>query len=445
MWAIIESLKLLRKSLKNLSLKKLLNFPSTQNPKKNHHPNNSPKSIQSSNPLSQTPWQISANQFLNNSNMNLYSREKVFCEQVLTEIESFDSLNLKEDLLTSLKSNNQKIKLVHKYALDSILSLKSLLIISPSGLGRGSSTMIGILNSIDQSNNYPQAIVLSPRKDLAKEYYSELNSIKSEMKITSSLLVADVRYEAASFTSQVIIGTCGTIYRLCKEKAINLNHLKIIVCDIAFKLFKDPCIQHTEQLLNLIHRPCTYWYLSPKDKHNIKEKFLARAGDFPIIHIKDDEKPIDNFKYYFVGVDSQEEKIEFIKGIVYHHNNQAIIYSHNREELENYEKDLKDYSCGLVIARFSKTHQSTILQDFQNETLKVLLCESKPSLLRKIRSQGKVDLIFTDSSKDPEHFMMRLRRCDYSANDEVYFVLLKSELTFLYPLIQHFKLEVFNY
>ena len=377
--------------------------------------------------------------------MNLSSREKVFCEQPLTEIESFESLDLKEDLQSSLKSSNQKLKLVHKYALDSIIQLKSLLIISPPGLGRGSSTMIGILNSIDPANLQPQAIVLSPNRTLAKEYYSELNAIKNEMKITTSLLVADVQYEPGSLASQVIIGTCGRIYRFCYEKSISLSNLKIIVCDIAFKLFKVPCIDHTELLLNLIHRPCTYWYLSPKDKHNIKEKFLARAGDFPIIHIKDDEKPIENFKYYFVGLESIEEQVEFIKGIIYHRNNQAVIYSHNKVILEKYEKELKDYSSGLVTTKFSKTHQFTVLQDFENETLKVLISESKPSLLRKIKSQGKTDLFFTDASKDPEHFMMRLRRAQYSLNDEVYFVLLKPEVSFLMAFIKHFKLEVFAY
>jgi ATP-dependent RNA helicase DeaD len=334
---------------------------------------------------------------------------------------------------------------VHKFALDHILKLKSILIISPAGLGRGSSTMIGILNSIDLSDQSTQAIVLSPSKDLAKEFYSELNNLKGTLKISTYLCSAGERLDHLQLKSQILVATGGVLLRLSKDRKIDLNHLKVIVCDIANKLFKDPMIQDTEQFLNLIHRPCTYWYLSPKEENNIKEKFLARVGDFPILEIKDDEKPIEDFRFYYKKVENDEEQLDFIKSISFHHSNQIIIYSHDLQKLKMIENELKDYSSALISTSYSKYHQNTVISDFRDEVLKVLLCESKLSLLRKIKAREKVDLIFLDASKDNETFMMRLRRFDYKQLDEVYFVFQEDHLPKLYQFIQNYNLEVETY
>jgi superfamily II DNA/RNA helicase len=356
----------------------------------------------------------------------------------LSPITAFSDLNLKPELLECIIKQEMPLKIAHSHALSLMIQKKNLLLVSPPGSGRGSATMIAILQLIDFSLPKFQALILSPSKVLATEYYENLLSLcHPSSSITTLLCVSQTDISHESLNSQIIVATCGRFRNFIERRRVDLSCLKIIVCDVASKLFKDPVALDTEAVLNLIIRPCINWYLSPKMQNNLKEKFMARHAQHEIIEIIKDERAVESVRLCAKICQTKDEQIEFVESIIYHHPIQTVIYSQDYEELETLETRFERYAVALLSTKYTKHHQKVILEDFKNEVLKVLLCESKSSLLRKVRTRSAVDLINLDVCK-VDLFWMRLRRFDFNQDDSFWFVVMENE----YVRLQHLAAEL---
>lgn len=356
----------------------------------------------------------------------------------LVEIDSFLEIGLKDELLQILIELNTTIKPVVKSCLTQFLAQKSILVISPTGLGRSLCSIIGVLNSVDNTLQSTQAIVLSPSASLAQEYFKDIIELNLTLNLSITLCTPKESNDQKSFKSQIIIGTCGKILRNIREKNIDLTHLKFVVCDIADKLFQDPMIDDTEEILNLINKPCVYWYLSPSNRNFIKEKFTSRAGESAIVEIYLDNQVLEKMKFYVQIVNDDLEEFDFVERLVYHKDNQTILYSHNIEQLIKYEKKLEKYSASLVSTLLPKRQQEVVLAEFEKEVLKVLICESKGKFIRKIKAKNKADIVFLDPSNNAKIFLTRLRRNKFSDDDEVFFVIRQD----YYVIIQKYVSEL---
>lgn len=363
----------------------------------------------------------------------------------LTEIDSFLDIGLKDELLQVLLESNTTMKPVLKYCLTQFISLKSVLIISPTGLGRSLCSMVGVLNSVDSTLQSTQALVLSPNANLAQEYFKDIKALNLTLNLSVAICTPKVLIDHKAFKSQVIIGTCGKILRNIRDKKIDLGHLKVTVCDIADKLFKEPVIFDTEDILNLINKPCVYWYLSPTDKNFIKEKFTARVGESAIVDIYMDEEILRKMSFYVKVVENDLEEAEFVESLVYHNDNQTILFSHNTEQLVEYEKKLGKYSASLLSVKLPSRKQKVVLDDFENEVLKVVICESKGRFVRRIKAKGKTDLVFLDPSKNAKMFLTRLRRNAFNEKDEVFFVIRQEQYAVIQKYVSELGLIVRHY
>ena len=377
--------------------------------------------------------------------MNQRDRLKIEASCDLIQISSFEGLGLNPLIMKALIELNAQVKLAHTYALKLILSQRDLLLISPSGSGRGSATMIGILQNIDYNMKCVQAIVISPEKRLAEEYLESLQAYAKYTGLTSILCSGNMMVDLNCLNSQVIVCTCGKLRHFLDHGRIDTTNLKIIVCDIANKLFKESMARDTEYILNYIKRPCRYWFLSPKIHAYTKNRFLLKARNPEIIEILRDERSLEEATFYAKVVDSVKEKHDFIHGLAYHSQRQMIIFSNNIDDLEKIEELLVNLSSVILLISYSKIHIKTILDDFKNEITKVLICESKSQLCRKIETKHDVDVINLDIPKKIDIFLMRMRRFNYHAEDRVYIVESPEKYVSLQELAGELSLKIVHY
>ncbi|OMJ71230.1 hypothetical protein SteCoe_30617 [Stentor coeruleus] len=377
--------------------------------------------------------------------------EKVRCKVQascpIEEVNSFKLLPIKSEILQRMVELSIDVKTAHRYALKFMIKReKSLLLVSPPASGRGSASMIAILNSIDYTRLVPQALILCPTKLLAKEYFETINSYARYLPLKSELCIGLRFVEKRNLVnSQVIVGTCGKLKYFLSQNLLHLSYVRIIVCDIANKLFSPINCEETEELLNQIAINCIYWYLSPKIQNNLKEKFLAKVLKGETIIVERDEKALEEVTFYAKICEEVKEKDDFVLGVSYHSNKQVIIFSRCLDELEKYEDLMKNFSAVLILSRFSQQHKKAILQDFTSQVIKILICESKGSVLRKIQSKNPVDVLNLDLPKNNDEFLMRIRRFDYSPEDCIYIVTSSESYQNIQFLAQNLSLKIVLY
>jgi superfamily II DNA/RNA helicase len=377
--------------------------------------------------------------------MNDRNRLKVFKPDYLQPVSSFEELGIMPEVMRYIKESKTDFKIAHEYSLPLILAKKNLFLVSPPASGRGSATMIGILNAIDFNINRVQALVLSPDKSLAEEYYENLKLFGKYTKMSSILCTGSLNVDVRQINSQVIVATCGKLMHFFRNELVDLRHLKVVVCDIANNLFKEPMLKDTELVLSRITKPCIYWYLCPKVENFIKEKFSAKVSSPEFIEILRDERLLEEFTFYAKVVLTAEEKVQFVHSLVFHSSRQVIIFGSNSEELESLNTLFSNLSCEFISSKYSKIHQKIILKDFKDEVLKVLACESKSSIIRKVQTKDAVDIVNLCIPKDNEMFIARMRRCNYHSKDIAWIVVTNEEYIELQKLAGNLSLKIILY
>jgi ATP-dependent RNA helicase DDX19/DBP5 len=107
---------------------------------------------------------------------------------------------------------------------------------SQSGTGKTAAFVTTLLSRIDTINmpNQPQAIVLAPSRELARQIQSVVQHIgrpTPNLYITAAIKGAIAHSEHVN--SSVIIGTPGTVSDLCKHKQLDTSKMKLLVIDEA--------------------------------------------------------------------------------------------------------------------------------------------------------------------------------------------------------------------
>jgi len=153
--------------------------------------------------------------------------------------ESFESLNLKPELQKVLNLwGFNKPSPVQKHVLPVSLTRRNVIAQAPSGTGKTITFTVTILQNIDASQQYPQALIVSPTMELAQNIYDVVSRFAKEVGITTQLVVK----EMTSFqnrNAQVIIGTPGKLDSVFNRNSrLHISPMKIslFVLDEADKM-----------------------------------------------------------------------------------------------------------------------------------------------------------------------------------------------------------------
>eukprot|EP01103_Thecamoeba_quadrilineata_P002495 TRINITY_DN12447_c0_g1_i1.p1 TRINITY_DN12447_c0_g1~~TRINITY_DN12447_c0_g1_i1.p1 ORF type:complete len:484 (+),score=121.84 TRINITY_DN12447_c0_g1_i1:29-1453(+) len=152
-----------------------------------------------------------------------------------TSAKTFEELKLKPELLRGIAHKKfDKPSKIQAEALPIILSKFNLIAQAQSGSGKTAAFTLGILSNIDTSLNYPQAVVVSPTRELTRQTESvvkELGQYMTDLRIF--LAVPSKEQVPPQLGAQVVIGTPGKIKDLFLKRKIDPRQLRVLVLDEA--------------------------------------------------------------------------------------------------------------------------------------------------------------------------------------------------------------------
>lgn len=360
----------------------------------------------------------------------------------MRRVYSFEDIPIRTEILETIRNQNTIMKPVPQYTLDHILSNRHLLIISRSGLGRGISTIIGILNTINLSNPMTQALILSPTHALATEYFNDFNTYKGSLKISTVLCIGGTNVQYSALKSQVIVGTSGKILDCLQKNRINLSQLKIIVCDIVNELFNDESIEKTEKILKFVHSNCIHWFLASKRKGGlVKKNYIKYVGDQAIAEIERENGFFESLKFNLRVISSDEEQKDVIQSIASDDGTQSIIFSQDEDQLQYYKHRFIELSPKLLNSKKSDLRKESILENFERGKYNLLLCSDRGKFLRRLNSKRPSKIVFLDIP-EKRIFILRIQRYNFMIGDEVFFIIPSIDHESLLNLVSELDIKI---
>jgi ATP-dependent RNA helicase DDX19/DBP5 len=105
---------------------------------------------------------------------------------------------------------------------------------SQSGTGKTAAFSLNILSRVDLSILSPQALVLAPSRELARQILGVITHMGQFMEgLITMAAIPDPTKRGQKYDAHVLVGTPGTVMDMVRRRLINAQHMKILVLDEA--------------------------------------------------------------------------------------------------------------------------------------------------------------------------------------------------------------------
>ncbi|KOB76105.1 Eukaryotic initiation factor 4a [Operophtera brumata] len=163
-------------------------------------------------------------------------------------VESFDDMNLKEELLRGIYAYGfEKPSAIQQRAIMPCIQGRDVIAQAQSGTGKTATFSISILQQIDTTVRECQALILAPTRELAQQIQKVVIALGDHLNAKCHACIGgtNVREDIRQLESgsNVVVGTPGRVYDMITRRALRANTIKLFVLDEADEMlsrgFKD--------------------------------------------------------------------------------------------------------------------------------------------------------------------------------------------------------------
>ena len=331
-----------------------------------------------------------------------------------TKGNDFEEFCIKRELLMGIFEKGwEKPSPIQEASIPVALLGKDVLARAKNGTGKTGAFIIPVLQRIDTSLDYIQALIIVPTRELAlqtSQICIELSKhIKARVMVTTggTNLKDDIMriYDSV----HIIIATPGRILDLMDKKVAKVDKCKILVLDEADKLlsqdFKgmlDCVIDHLPEDRQILMYSATY----PLTVKNFMQKYLHDPYELNLM----DELTLKGVTQYYAFV-QERQKVHCLNTLFSKLQiNQSIIFCNSTQRVELLAKKIAElgYSCYYIHAKMSQPHRNRVFHDFRNGLCRNLVCSDL--FTRGIDIQAVNVVINFDFPKMAETYLHRIGR-----------------------------------
>ncbi|CAG9327818.1 unnamed protein product [Blepharisma stoltei] len=364
-------------------------------------------------------------------------------------VESFDDMELKEELLRGIYSYGfEKPSAIQQKGIKPIVLGHDTIAQAQSGTGKTATFTVGLLQLIDTDVNRLQALVLAPTRELAQQIFRVVSQIGEYMHVKvhacigGTLIKEDIRTLERGV--QVVVGTPGRVFDLLNRNLMSAQHLRIFILDEADVMLSLGFKEQIQEIFR--HLPgniqcCLLSATMPSDILKLTEDFMRN----PIrILVKKDELTLEGIKQYYIPIEKEEWKFPTLTDLYENLDiTQAIIYCNTRRKVEELAQSMteKDFVVSFMHGEMEQNQRELIMREFRSGSSRVLI--TTDLLARGIDIQ-QVSLVMNyDLPNNFENYLHRIGRSGRFGRKGVAInFVTEQDAQFLRDLEQHYSTQI---
>ena len=292
----------------------------------------------------------------------------------------FKDYKLGTELLKSIDMLKYKepTKVQH-IVIPTVLENKDIVVKSKTGSGKTAAFAIPICEKIDWEENKPQALVLTPTRELAMQVREDFFNIGrfKRLKIVSV-------YGKHSFTTQqkdlkqkthVVVGTPGRVLDHLEKGTLVLDSISHLVIDEADEMLNMGFIEQVENIIKVVPRERITMLFSatlPEDIEKLSKKYMR---DPSYITINEEEKAFENIEHILYEVKVNFKQQALINITITENADSCIIFCNTKQEVDDlFEKMTRlSYACERIHGGLEQEYRTSIMADFKRGYFRYLI------------------------------------------------------------------------
>jgi len=331
-------------------------------------------------------------------------------------VASFDDMELHEDLLRGIYAYGfEKPSAIQQRGIIPILKGYDSIAQAQSGTGKTATFAISILQSINMKDDFCQALVLAPTRELASQIQKVIVALGDylQAKVHACVGGTDVKEDIRRLQDgvHVVVGTPGRVHDMINRGVLRLEGIKLFVLDEADEMlsrgFKDQIYDVFKFLPEKV-QVCLFSATMPSEVLEVTAKFMRD----PIrILVKRDELTLEGIKQFFIAVEREEWKLDTLCDLYETLTiTQAIIYCNTRRKVDWLTEKMseRDFTVSAMHGDMDQRERDLIMREFRSGSSRVLI--TTDLLARGIDVQQVSLVINYDLPTNRENYIHRIGR-----------------------------------
>jgi ATP-dependent RNA helicase DDX19/DBP5 len=180
---------------------------------------------------------------------------------------------------------------------------------SQSGTGKTAAFVLNILSRVDLSTNKPQALVLAPSRELARQIEGVVRTMGQFMEGLNVAAAIPDPTRRGPMEAHIIVGTPGTVTDLIRRRNLDPRGIKVLVLDEADNMLDqqglgDQC-KRVKTMLPKDVQTTLFSATFPAEVLQFAQMFSPNSN---MLTLKNDELTVEGIKQFFFDCDSEEAK-----------------------------------------------------------------------------------------------------------------------------------------
>jgi ATP-dependent RNA helicase DeaD len=328
---------------------------------------------------------------------------------------SFEELIVDERILKAVRNLGfKKPSKVQEKVIPRILDHNDIIVKSQTGSGKTAAFGIPICDKLIIEEKSPQALVLTPTRELAVQIKEEISNIGRYKKLRAAAIFGkqpmDYQKNLLRQRVHVIVGTPGRTLDHIDKGNINLERIKYLVIDEADEMLSMGFIDQVEAIIHAIPKSRITMLFSATMPEKIEVLCKKYMCDPENIEINPENIIVNKIKQYYIEV-NENAKLTALNRILYTENpDSCILFCKTKENVDEVHEWLKsgNYPCAPIHGGMLQNERLEVMQKFKRGEFRFLIATDVAA--RGIDVEDITHVINYDVPVEKERYVHRIGR-----------------------------------
>jgi ATP-dependent RNA helicase DeaD len=295
---------------------------------------------------------------------------------------TFKELGICDEILPALSDLGFEVPMpVQEKVIPLLLNGKNdIIALAQTGTGKTAAYGLPLLQQIDIRSSLPQALILSPTRELCVQIAGDLTDFSAYMKNVHVLPV----YGGSSMENQIrslkrgvqiVVATPGRLIDLMHRRAIKLNEIRTVVLDEADEMLNMGFLDSINEILAEVPEDRSTLLFSatmPEEVSVIAKKYMKDPAE---ITIGNRNAGAENIKHLYYTVHARDKYTALKRIVDFYPSIYGIIFCRTRMDTQEIaDKLIADgYNAEALHGDLSQAQRDSVMQKFRIRHLQLLV------------------------------------------------------------------------
>ncbi len=334
---------------------------------------------------------------------------------------SFEDYQLSEEIKRALSVLKYKTPTeVQQSVIPLAIEKRDLVVKSQTGSGKTAAYGIPICEMIEWEEKKPQALILTPTRELAAQVREDLTNIGRFKRIKALALYGKEPFakqkEELKQKTHVVVGTPGRVLDHIERETLILDQIKYLIIDEADEMLNMGFVDKVESIIQQLPLNRLTMVFSATLPKNVEDLCHEYMKDPDQIEIAASGITSDTIEHSLIEV-KNEEKISLLKDITVVENpDSCIIFCKTKEHVDTVFTELEksNYSCERLHGGLEQEDRFAVMDGFKMGNFRYLVATDVAA--RGIDIDNVTLVINFDVPMEKESYVHRTGRTGRAGN-----------------------------